>query len=237
MKIIEFDLEKGSYEFELSGIETASHAHPAIEMVWSKNGGITIETTNKLVENIAFAIIGANIIHRIAAPKENVQVLMIECHPTFLKKISSQFDMELKEGIYTETNKTDRAALIKECFILGRNHKTLPTTNLRIQTCVNYLNSTVADYKEMIPILKSKVHLSESRLSHLFKEEMGLSIKKYLVWSRLKKAFELVINRKLNMYEAALQVGFYDQAHLSKAFKQMLGLNPSKVYNSRMLQE
>ena len=89
----------------------------------------------------------------------------------------------------------------------------------------------------MIEVLKSKTNLLESRLSHLFKSEMGISLKKYLVWSRLKKAFELVIAGKMNMYEASIESGFYDQAHLSKAFKQILGIAPSESYNSRMIQD
>ena len=56
------------------------------------------------------------------------------------------------------------------------------------------------------------------------------------MWSKLKKAFESVVREDKNMYEASIANGFYDQAHLSKAFRQMLGISPSDVYNSRMLQ-
>ena len=89
----------------------------------------------------------------------------------------------------------------------------------------------------MMRSLQAETHLSESRLSHLFKEEMGLSLKKYLVWSRLRETIQYVLSEEISLYEAGLRSGFFDQAHLSRAFKQMLGLSPSKVYNSRMIQE
>ena len=120
---------------------------------------------------------------------------------------------------------------------LAATQKMLPQTDdERIQICLDYFQEEPGNYQKMIQVLKSKVHLSESRLSHLFKDKVGLSLKKYLVWTRLKKTFHLVLTENCTMSEAALRSGFYDQAHLSKAFKKMLGLPLSAVYNSRTIQ-
>ncbi len=34
----------------------------------------------------------------------------------------------------------------------------------------------------------------------------------------------------------SIESGFFDQAHMIKSFKSVLGVNPSKAYNSRTLQ-
>jgi len=236
MKIKEFDRLKGIYAFELGKFETAFHAHPAIEMLFSKNGGIQIETPNYKFKEVCFAIIDANTIHKMVSSSENIKVLMIETDADFFKEKLLQYGMSFRDGIYTEDKPSNREVLFEEFYSFHKNNKIPQSKNPRILACLNYLDSPTSDYKEMVEILKSKTKLSKSRISHVFKEEMGLSMKKYLVWSRLKKAFELVVSGEENMYEASLQSGFYDQAHLSKAFKQMLGMSPSVVYNSRMIQ-
>jgi len=236
MKIIAFNRLNGIYKFDLEEIKTESHAHPAIEILFSENGEMNIEVADSSFKNVSFAIIDSNIAHKVNMEKEKIHIVMVECHYNFLQKLLAQFDIELSNGTYIESNKVDRRALIEGIYLLCKQRKNSPTSNTRIQKCLDYLNSHSSDYKTMIETLKGELNLSESRISHLFKEETGLSIKKYLVWSRLKKAFEIVISGETNMYKASIQSGFYDQAHLSKAFKRILGLNPSEIYNSRTLQ-
>lgn len=236
MKIFEFDREKGIYKFELTEIRTDFHAHPAVEIVFSETGGIEIETKNSRYTKTSLAIIGANTVHKITAQNDVISLLLVECNPASLQNTLADFGLELNEGIYVEIEKPDRKEFANEIIYTLSSDNMPLTPDERIRECLTYLNSSSSDYKEMLKVLKSKTNLSESRISHLFKEEMGTSIKKYMVWSKLKRAFERVVLGDMNMYEVSFACGFYDQAHLSKAFKQMLGLNPSAVYNSRMLQ-
>jgi len=237
MKVIEFNSLKGIYNFELQEIKTIFHAHPAMEILCSENGGIKIETPIHSFENISFAIVDKNVRHKVIFEKGILNVVMVEATSDSLAEILNQFDIRLNHGIYVDRNTTDKINLMHRISVLLNQKVIRLTKDLRVQECLNYLNSNSSDYKQMIGFLKLKTNLSESRLSHIFKNEIGISLKKYLVWSRLKKAFQLVTSNNVNMYEATLQSGFYDQAHLSKAFKQMFGLSPSVVYNSRMLQD
>jgi AraC-like DNA-binding protein len=84
--------------------------------------------------------------------------------------------------------------------------------------------------------LQGVVFLSESRLSHLFKENIGISLKKYLLWNKLKKTVKQHLTEKEDLFTSLIKAGFYDQPHFSKAFKTMLGVKPTKAYNSRTLQ-
>ena len=106
----------------------------------------------------------------------------------------------------------------------------------RILQSIIFIEENEFEYKNVITELTSKVHLSNSRLSHLFKEHIGISIKKYLVWNRLKGAMNLYISENTNLTDVSLQSGFFDQAHLTNSFKKFLGVSPSKAYNSRILQ-
>jgi AraC-like DNA-binding protein len=80
------------------------------------------------------------------------------------------------------------------------------------------------------------VFLSESRLLHLFKEQIGLPIRNYILWIRLKKVVELIANGESLTY-AAHEAGFSDSAHLSKIFLKSIGINPSfLIKNSKFIQ-
>lgn len=70
--------------------------------------------------------------------------------------------------------------------------------------------------------------LSRGRLSHLFREQMGMSVKRYLLWSKLRRSsVQLADGQPLT--HIALASGFSDAAHMSRTFRDSFGLQPSFV--------
>ena len=82
------------------------------------------------------------------------------------------------------------------------------------------------------------VGLSESRFLHLFKDQVGVPFRKFILWQKLKNAILLVANAKdANLTEIAHEAGFSDSAHLSKVIKSSFGLSPSEIIkNSQFIQ-
>lgn len=80
-----------------------------------------------------------------------------------------------------------------------------------------------------------KVFLSPSRLSHLFSEEVGISLKKYLLLHQLERAFENILQGK-SITQAALDAGFDSPSHFAFTVKKLMGL-PARntVKNSEFL--
>ncbi|PFH08436.1 AraC-like DNA-binding protein [Collimonas sp. PA-H2] len=76
--------------------------------------------------------------------------------------------------------------------------------------------------------LAAAVHLSASRFTHLFRQQTGLSLSRYLLWSRLLAAVEAVA-RGDNMTHAAHAAGFADLAHMSRTFRNTFGVVPSEL--------
>ncbi|MFN3163646.1 MAG: helix-turn-helix transcriptional regulator [Pseudohongiellaceae bacterium] len=66
--------------------------------------------------------------------------------------------------------------------------------------------------------------LSEGRFLHLFKQEMGIAWRPYLLWRRLLCSVRL-LNRGRSATETAYVAGFSDSAHLSRTFRKMFGLS------------
>ena len=84
--------------------------------------------------------------------------------------------------------------------------------------------------------LAARVYLSEGRFRHLFREQMGMSVGRYLLWERLLAAIDGAA-KGASLSEAAHGAGFADSAHLSREFRAAFGLAPSEVFkNSRLVQ-
>ena len=74
--------------------------------------------------------------------------------------------------------------------------------------------------------LAKQIALSESRFLHLFKEEMKMTLRKYLLWTRvLEGARRVALGESIT--EAAHATGFTDSAHFARSFKKMFGLTLS----------
>jgi AraC-like DNA-binding protein len=69
-------------------------------------------------------------------------------------------------------------------------------------------------------------HLSPSRFAHLFKQQVGLPFRRYMLWRKLARAM-LMIGRQQTISEAAHAADFADAAHLTRTFYQMFGMPPS----------
>jgi two-component system response regulator YesN len=84
-------------------------------------------------------------------------------------------------------------------------------------------------YAEDIGLASVAEHLglSESRLSHLFKDETGQTPGSYLIQTRIRAAMEMLKDCRSRVSEAAEKTGFRDIAHFSSTFKKIVGMSPS----------
>ena len=68
--------------------------------------------------------------------------------------------------------------------------------------------------------------LSPDRMTHLFREQTGMSIKRYLLWAKIRRAVQLMADGG-PLTQIALSGGFTDAAHMSRTFQRYFGLSPS----------
>lgn len=70
------------------------------------------------------------------------------------------------------------------------------------------------------------VNLSPDRFAHLFKEQLGLAFRRYILWRKVTRAM-LAIGRGRSIADAAHGSDFADAAHLTRTFNEMFGIPPS----------
>ncbi|MCU0479782.1 MAG: helix-turn-helix domain-containing protein [Anaerolineae bacterium] len=74
-------------------------------------------------------------------------------------------------------------------------------------------------------------------IDRFFRDDIGFSPKFYARILRIERAIQLMMTASnLTMIELALQLGYYDQAHFSKEFKDFTGQTPI-AYRAQLLQK
>lgn len=71
-------------------------------------------------------------------------------------------------------------------------------------------------------------YMSESRFSHLFKEQTGISFAGFLIMARIEKTYEGILMGK-NVTSASVDAGFYSPAHFASVNKKMFGITASTL--------
>ncbi len=80
--------------------------------------------------------------------------------------------------------------------------------------------------------LAESANLSVSHIQHLFKREVGVSIKQYVKGMQLQKAKILLETTNLRIKEVCFEIGFYDNAQFVRDFKKNFGLYPTAYRNN-----
>ncbi|HKR11338.1 MAG TPA: helix-turn-helix domain-containing protein [Pyrinomonadaceae bacterium] len=97
----------------------------------------------------------------------------------------------------------------------------------RIGKVVNHLNS---HFEQRISFreLALMVNLSPSRLRHIFRVEVGMSLAKYVKILRLNRARELLETTFLSIKQIQVITGMNDESHFFRDFKRAYKLTPTK---------
>ncbi|MGP1677948.1 MAG: helix-turn-helix domain-containing protein [Burkholderiales bacterium] len=122
----------------------------------------------------------------------------------------------------------DVPALIRHCvqsLCAGE-----PPTRHRDPRVTSVLNAIRAstDLRMSVETAAASVHLSPSRFAHLFKQQVGLPFRRYMLWRKLTRA-TLAIARERTITAAAQAADFADAAHVTRTFHQMFGIPPSTM--------
>lgn len=76
------------------------------------------------------------------------------------------------------------------------------------------------------------VYFSPTYFSRIFKNEMGITFNKYLNKVRIANSKQLLNDKDITLAEISEAVGFHDQSHFTKMFKNITGTSPKKYRES-----
>lgn len=120
--------------------------------------------------------------------------------------------------------------LILRChgMILDRTARIDP----RIDALLQHINGHLGE-EINIPVLAEMIHLSPSRLSHLFQDQVGIPPMQYLDLQRIERAKHLLLRTANGVGAIAEEIGL-DPVYFSLRFKQHTGLSPRAYRSSKV---
>jgi AraC family transcriptional regulator len=86
-----------------------------------------------------------------------------------------------------------------------------------------HLNSDMA-----VADLARQVNLSPHHFSMLFKQAVGVPPHQYVLHERIDEAQRQLASGRMTLSEVALNLGFSDQSHFSRAFRKITGTTPTR---------
>jgi AraC-like DNA-binding protein len=95
----------------------------------------------------------------------------------------------------------------------------------RVQSVIDALHSDVSE-NVSLEDLAARVGLSESRLAHLFRHDVGIPMRQYRLTLRMEEAVAQIAMGR-SMTDSAHMAGFADAAHFCRICRRMFGSAPS----------
>ena len=240
----------GQFLYIGKGIDTKIHDHHAIQIAVSFDDPIEIKFADSSLKSKAVIIhsdqpheckTGDNTFMLLNIAPESKIGIVIKKNFLLNKKIyelPGEQTLALLTGLKEELKTKDKSKIVnitqKFLATLFAIEK-IQSLDERIVKTQQLINSEI-NVPLTINYLAANVLISPGRLIHLFTEQVGIPIRKYILWTKLLTAVHALINTT-NFTQAALEGGFSDAPHFNKTFKRMFGLNPSALLkNSQIVQ-
>lgn len=229
-------------------VKTRLHTHHALEIVMAFNKPFLISRNGNEFEKSDCSIISADVPHQFTGQDDLYVFIYFDAEYSYAMQIEATlkltkhgllhyFGKEINQvrTIFVEWFNSDESGDEKIIAAIDNNLVQLITGSAnqekiiegRIKKATNFIQSSL--HKEIsVEMVASKVFLSESRFAHLFKEQIGIPFRRYILWCRMQAALKAVTDGQ-TFTQAAYEGGFADVAHLSRTFTEMFGVSPSEV--------
>ena len=233
-------------------LDPQPHRHHAMQCCIALKGQLKISASeNEDWQSCQAVIIASDVQHNIANPDGPVCLLYIEKTSNDYRAIISRHSVvgskqppdspkildtvlpaslikSLTEAMKSEIDSHQANKLRKECLQIFRGDVSESLElDPRISLLLKYLHEQPSRQFTATELTKL-VDLSESRLQHLFKLQIGIPIRRNILWVRLRQVLELT-QLDTSLTTASHEAGFSDAAHFSRTFKAMFGITPSSL--------
>jgi len=106
------------------------------------------------------------------------------------------------------------------------------TVDPRVRMALDALHANTTE-RPSLEALAGRVGISASRLRRLFKSVTGVPLRRYRIWIAMGAAMR-AIARGGTMTTAAMDARFSSSAHFSVAYRDMFGMEPSRLVKGRL---
>lgn len=228
MPVNYFDKEIGVAGFTQENYQTDAHSHFSIEVAYAVSGSLSVCTPHQIFPDVSGIIIGSKVLHTFSCLNCACQLYFFDPTAAPGEYLSNRYRLKARKIVTVQ--KSDVEGLVEKSKLISvENHETgwhSRQRDERILKCVAWIEANYMDDGINLSRLAEELCLSESRLAHLFKDNIGISIRQYLLWIRIEMAAKKSL-QGYSLTECAHSSGFTDSSHFTRTFKKMFGVNPS----------
>ena len=212
------------------------HSHLAVHFIAGLDGPVHCVVSGDSFDADA-VFIASDVVHTAYAETGDMLVFLFDTAGSIAEEAQKQYlcgrpyfcgDKETVEKlreIWKNNPPAQADSLITQLLGLDTVGNTL--RDERISQVLEYLRSLDEVPEDITAQLCAKVCLSPSRLSHLFKENVGISLHRYLAMDKMRKGY-IHFQKYGNITEASMRAGFDSPSHFAATCKRMFGISFSE---------
>lgn len=228
-------------------IKTKLHKHHALEIAMAFEKPFLISSNKSEFKKSSFSIISAGIPHQFYGQDDLYIFIFFDTAFSYALQIEDKLKLneygilnysesdinyirtKFSDWVNTDGSADEKIHIAINCLIELLTCSVVKEKFIeqRINKAVKFIQASLNEELSMDSIA-AKVFLSESRFAHLFKEQIGIPFRRYILWCRIQAAVKAIAEGQ-TFTEAACEAGFADVAHLSRTFTAMFGVNLSEV--------
>lgn len=115
--------------------------------------------------------------------------------------------------------------IFAECYCQNYKREFKPS---KIQNSIDYISQNYKNKDISLKEIANQSFISEIYFRKLFKEQYGISPKKYIINLRIQNALGLISAGYHSLKEISDMCGYNDYKHFSTEFKKIVGVSPSE---------
>ena len=215
-------------------LQPAQHSHMAAHIIISSNGRIKVQCAE--AEYLCNGIlIPSGVSHTVDTFGNSVLVFLYDCTTQVAKQIREvacipeKVCKELTERYADMESASARYDGFEQTVLsrLGITGLVANVTDERIQTAMKLIR-TKSTEKVTCQDVADAVHLSQSRFSHLFREQAGMTFAAYLIYQRILYVYTQMLQGR-SITEAALEAGFSSSSHFADVNRRVFGISANTI--------
>lgn len=121
-----------------------------------------------------------------------------------------------------------------DAFLRDVAQQGLAPTNLHVRQALDYVSQNFTSSISLSAAAQA-TGISRFRLAHLLKATTGQSLLQHVKRLRTEKACRLLENSSRSCADIATELGFADQSHFTRHFRETAGITPAQYRRSRRL--
>lgn len=224
-------------------IDADAHQHAFIQVTLALEGNCEMVVAGQAIR-CSGIVIDANVVHQIQGTGQPLMLLLIDSTSdlaaSFQRYLDSRlflvFPPAMTKGVRAFVHKSHAGITDTNSYVafldelmtwLGVAHAKPAIADPRIAELVQQLR-TCTDIEHSVSQYAGQLGLSSSRLSHLFKENTGISLGGYIVLHKLQKAVYLIFEGH-SITDAAMTAGFDSPSHFAATAKRLLGMTAREI--------